>query len=302
LPSNVARLDTELAHQLFATPPDEFVATRNALVKQLKGDGDRESAATVAAMRRPAWTDWALNVVAAEDTAVVDRWAEAAAEMRDAQRAAFAGRDVDLRGAINQLRDRAGELARSADKVLKRHRRPSALADITERLGEVAADETASERLRTGTLIDAGSDGDDPFAAITAEPTRSRPRAQAKSRTKAATKTKTEPATERSAKPTAKATDRAGDRRRAERELKEAERVHRLVNRDLGRADSAVRQASKVVETATEALAQAEANLTRAQERQTRAEADREAVQRRLEQAERELERARRAITQLGDS
>ena len=82
-----------------ATPPDEFVAARNALVKQLKRDGDRESAAAIAAMRRPAWTDWALNVVADDDGEIVDRFAEAASEMREAQKAAFAGRgDVDLRG------------------------------------------------------------------------------------------------------------------------------------------------------------------------------------------------------------
>ena len=48
----VDRLDDTLAHQLLATPPDEFVAARNALAKQLKADGRRDEAAEVGSIRR----------------------------------------------------------------------------------------------------------------------------------------------------------------------------------------------------------------------------------------------------------
>jgi hypothetical protein len=284
------------------------VATRNALVKQLKAEGDRDAATAIAAMRRPPWTDWALNVVASEDAPVVDRFVDAAAAMREAQQAAFAGRSgVDLRSAINELRERTGELARRANEVLTGNRRPAALAELTERLGEVAADEPASERLRLGMLADDASDGSDnvgPFAGAVAEAPRRRSN-RATEPAQRATADKQPVKRSGEAKQANKAPradrDADADRRRADRELKDAERVHRLVTRDLGRADSAVRQASSVVDAATDAVAQANANLDRANQRLAREEAEREGVQRRMDQAERELERARRSLAELAD-
>ena len=56
----VDRLDDTLAHQLLATPPDEFVAARNALAKQLKAGGLVAPAAEVGSMRRQSWVDLSL--------------------------------------------------------------------------------------------------------------------------------------------------------------------------------------------------------------------------------------------------
>ena len=78
--ANVGRLD-ETFHQLLLTPPDEFVAARTALVRQLKSAGEREQAAAVAPMRRPSWVDWALNVAADEHTDEVSEFADAAEAM-----------------------------------------------------------------------------------------------------------------------------------------------------------------------------------------------------------------------------
>jgi hypothetical protein len=118
-------LADELVHQLLTTPPDEFVAARNELVKQLKADGQREQATAVAGMRRPSWVDWALNVTAVEHASEVERFADAASLMRDAQRSAVTGRGgVDLRSAMIGLRDRTGELARRANGALTSNGRP----------------------------------------------------------------------------------------------------------------------------------------------------------------------------------
>ena len=49
---------------LFALPPAEFIAARDALAKRLKADGDATRAAEVKALRRPSVAAWAVNQVA----------------------------------------------------------------------------------------------------------------------------------------------------------------------------------------------------------------------------------------------
>ena len=98
-------LDETLLRQLYATPPPEFVAARNELVKALRRDKRRDEATAVAALRRPGWDDWALNAVAASDADVVAGFADAAADVRAAQAAAIEGRDgPDIRVALRDLR------------------------------------------------------------------------------------------------------------------------------------------------------------------------------------------------------
>src|SRR3954469_6874462 len=102
----VAGLDETVLRQLFASPPPEFVAARNELVKSLRKDKQREEATAVAALRRPGWDEWSLNTVAASDADVVAGFVAAAADVRDAQAAAIEGRDgPDIRAALRDLRD-----------------------------------------------------------------------------------------------------------------------------------------------------------------------------------------------------
>ena len=291
------RLDEQHLHHLLATPPDEFVANRNALVKRLKADGEREQAGEVAAMRRPAWIDWALNVTAAEHAADVERFADAAEAMRDAQRGAVTGRSgVDLRTAMTGLRDRTGELARRANAVLTSHGRPGALPEITERLAEVATSDASTERLRAGMLL--GDDGDEAGfafgdtadAADTSPPRKSKPAKEpvAKSASKSGPKPqpKSEPASP----------DLTLERRRIERDLETAERVSHAATRDAERADTAVRHAKTAADAATDAVTKAQSALDRAQRRLRREEAQRDAAREKAEAGAAEVTRLRRAL------
>ena len=74
--TTVGALDETLLRDLYATPPPDFVATRNDLVKGLRREKRRDDATALAALRRPGWDDWALNAVAASDAAVVAGFAE----------------------------------------------------------------------------------------------------------------------------------------------------------------------------------------------------------------------------------
>jgi hypothetical protein len=295
--SNVERLDEQLLHQLLATPPDEFVAARNAIVKRLKADGDREQAAETAAVRRPAWVDWALNVTAFEHAADVARFADAAEAIRDAQRGAVTGRSgVDLRTAMTGLRDRTGELARRANAVLTRHGRPAALPDITERLAEVAVSDASTEQLRAGLLLaDTGDEAGFAFGGTTGAPD---PSERHKPKPAKAKPAQVKAAQVKAAKPEP---ERAGpdltlERRRIERDLKTAERVSHAATRDAERADIAVRHAKTAVDAATDAVTKAQSALDRAQRRLRREEELRDAARDKAEAGAAELARLRRAL------
>ena len=110
---------------LFASPPSEFVAARNELAKQLRRDKRREEATAVAALRRPGWDDWALNVTAVEQGADVATFADAASAVRAAQAAAIEGRDgPDVRTTLHDLRTATTVLVRHATAVLRPGRAP----------------------------------------------------------------------------------------------------------------------------------------------------------------------------------
>jgi len=299
----VERLDEQLAHQLLATPPDEFVAARNALVKQLKAEGERDQAAEVGSMRRPAWVDWALNVTAAEHPADVERFADAAEAMRDAQRSAVTGRaGVDLRTAMMGLRDRTGELARRANAALTGHRRPAALPDITERLAEIATSDALTEQLRAGLLIgDTGADGALGFGEVDAgetAPSR-KPKPTKQREPKPTVKAKAKPAATKSeAKPSP---DLTLERRRIERDLKTAERISHAATRDAERTNTSVRHAKTGVDAATDAVTQAQSALERAQRRLQREETEHDAARNKADAASAEVARLRREFEDLGD-
>jgi hypothetical protein len=308
----VDRLDDATAHQLLTTPPDEFVVARNALVKQLKAQGERDRAAEVGALRRPSWVDWALNLAAVEHTADVERFAEAAELMRDAQRGAVTGREgVDLRAAMTGLRDRTGELARKVNGVLTGHGRPAALPDITERLAEIATSDASTEQLRTGLLLgEAGGDGVLGFGtdAVDEAPSTRKPKpVQAPAKTPS-TKAPAKKASAKNAsankaaaqeEPAASGPDHTFERRRIERELKTAERVSQAARRDADRADTAVRHAKTAVDAATDAVKQAQSSLDRAERRLQREEADRQAARQKSEAAAADVARLRDALDQL---
>src|ERR671923_54590 len=76
---------------LYALPPEQFVAGRDGLVRQLRARGEREAAAMVAVLRRPTLSLWAANWLAREAPEEVRALLGLGAELRDAQRRALAG-------------------------------------------------------------------------------------------------------------------------------------------------------------------------------------------------------------------
>ncbi|GAA2721906.1 hypothetical protein [Cellulomonas aerilata] len=80
-----------MAAELYACPPGDFTATRNARAKQVRADGDRDLATQVQALRKPSVAAWAVNALVRRRPAEVEELLALGAQLRDAQ-AALDGR------------------------------------------------------------------------------------------------------------------------------------------------------------------------------------------------------------------
>ena len=70
--------------QPYVLRPEDFVAARSVLVRQLKADGRKEEAAAVVSCDAPAWPVWALNQVAREYPKLMAAAIEAGQQLRAA--------------------------------------------------------------------------------------------------------------------------------------------------------------------------------------------------------------------------
>lgn len=110
------------ATQLYRVPLDEFVTARSALAKQLRSSGDREGAAAVAAMRKPALGAWVVDQVAYKAPDVITELLAAAADAGDAQRRAMSRGSAsadDVRKASARFAEMLGEVGIRAREVLE---------------------------------------------------------------------------------------------------------------------------------------------------------------------------------------
>ncbi|MGH9246982.1 MAG: hypothetical protein ACRD29_22225, partial [Acidimicrobiales bacterium] len=91
---------------LYQLPPEEFVAARDALARELRQAGNKDSATAVTALRRPTVAAWALNQLRQRDPDGVEELSAVGDSLRDAQERALAGDpDADLRAAAAARRD-----------------------------------------------------------------------------------------------------------------------------------------------------------------------------------------------------
>ncbi len=249
--------DIDLA-ALFAAPPTEFVATRNAMVKQLRADKRREEATALAAIRRPSWTDWALNAAATDHGDAVSAFADAAAELREAQAASIEGRDgPDLRTALRALREATSAFARHASAALVSADRSPGAGDLAARLSEVAADPATVDQLVAGVLGSSETDGADLFAGLQPPATTSRKRpaaAKAKKPSKGAPKAAADEVDEAAEAEAAAAAQRA----ELEEALAAAERDREAAATEVSEADDDVAAAERDEAEARQALERAQ--------------------------------------------
>jgi hypothetical protein len=247
--------------ELFALPPEEFVAARDALAVELKAAGESPEATRVKALRRPTVAAWAVNQVARAHPDEVEELLSAGREFRDAQRrlmsAKGGGSDREVvtrrRAAVDRLtraatevlgqagrasdqhadaisdtflaasvEDAVGELVRNGR--LDRERKPTSDPSELFGLGSVVTEDAAAEGEAEGTADDAAE-----LDAAIAEAERDVERAQrsadqASSRAEQE-KEATRAAQEQADRKAAAATAAADEAKAAQREVKDAERA-----------------------------------------------------------------------------
>jgi hypothetical protein len=313
-------IDAAELQRLYTVPPEEFVAARNATVKELRAAKDREAAAAVAQLRRPTPADWALNLVAAEHPEVVGAALDAAATVRRAQAAALEGRDGgDVRGALQDLRQQNQHLFTLAEKALARSGRPVGpqLPAITARLAEVAASDVAAEQLRAGHLGSAEVGTVDPFAGLAPaahSPEKAAKASQAGTGKRAGTASSAGPASRPAAPsrsrpraaPRASAAGRTGvgaggvaERRQVERERRERQRLERAAaaaRKSQASARARLAKAGQQVSAAAEAVANARAALNGAEARLAEAQDEERHAAEESTQADAALQAAEAAV------
>ena len=299
---------------LYALPPGAFTAARDAEAKRLRGEGDREAATAVAALRRPTASAHAVNALVRADPDLLTQLLDLGAALADAQRGgagdALRALGAQRRQLVEAVADRAVEAAGGGVGAAAR-------TEVVATLEAALADTASAEAVRSGRLVRAlsyagfgGVDLDGAVAPATgAEPAAPGPGAEATGKAKAKAKARGK------GKGKANGEDEAEQARRAEAaaRLQAAERAALDAQGALDDAvragEAATREAEAAVaarEAADEAVASAEAALHAAREDRQRAQAaarDADAARTRagthVERAQAEAERARAELDRL---
>lgn len=150
----------DLLGRLLGVPLDRFVEQRNRLARELREQGDRESALWLAGLRRPAPAVWALDQLARGDPGRITALLDLGAELRAAQTRAMRGD----REAAAEMRELSGRVQRAVDDAVRRA--GALLRDAGHGTGPdtvhamaaslraaLAADDTTRSRLAAGLLL-----------------------------------------------------------------------------------------------------------------------------------------------------
>jgi hypothetical protein len=147
--------EPSVGDDLYDVAPNSFVAARDALVRELKAGGARETADQVAAMRRPTRSAWALNQVARREPALIDAYLDSVAVLRAATDDALAGDATGVRPAQHDERAAVDAIVSAATGYLKSSDE-GASAAIVERVADsvraAGADEASAATVRAGRL------------------------------------------------------------------------------------------------------------------------------------------------------
>jgi hypothetical protein len=145
----------EAAIALFRTPPDRFVAERDALVKELRAEGREDDAATVKKLRKPSATVWALNQLADREAVALAALFDTGRALRAAQSDALAGSSsAALVEAGAERRAAVGRLSTATVAILDEggHRGAAQSDAIAQALEAASVDPDAGAELAAGTL------------------------------------------------------------------------------------------------------------------------------------------------------
>jgi len=106
---------TEVADELYALTPAQFIAARDERARQARKAGQRDDAAAIKKLARPTTSAWLVNQLSREAPDQIGRLVEVAEALEEAQRKLAGDRLRELSGqrrsAINDLQPQAAAIA-----------------------------------------------------------------------------------------------------------------------------------------------------------------------------------------------
>ena len=226
-------------NELYDAAPEEFVAERKRLAKQLKADGHEADAGHVAKLRKPTVAAWALNRLARDHRRDIDLLLDSGHRLRAAQARVLRGEAREMfEQAQRTERETIGRLVRGADQLLGERGGASAtvLEQVAASLHAAAVSEQGREILAAGQFTEPLTlEGFDAVAGLAPPPS------------KRAAKPKPSRSTEELKQARAELAD-------ARKRLRDAERTAHEAHRLAAQADSNVEDAAEAVRKAEQRL------------------------------------------------
>ncbi|MEU6203092.1 hypothetical protein ABZ814_05820 [Micromonospora musae] len=149
----------ELVQQLYRTPPDRFVAARDAAVAEARRAGDPATARQIARLRRPTVAAWLVNLLAIRRPELVADLAQLAEALRSAQRELRGPRLRELsaqrRAVVGALLAEVRKLAAEEPGAPSTGKLP--LTEVEATLNAALSDTEVAEQVRAGRLLRAAS-------------------------------------------------------------------------------------------------------------------------------------------------
>ena len=151
-------MPTDLITELYAAPPDGFVAARDKAVAAAKEAGDAAKAKEIGKLRKPTVAAWVVNLLAIKRPDLVDELVELSKALRAAQRdlkgAQLRELSAQRRAAVNGLLKEAVKLAGAADP---RNRSKLPVSEVENTLTAAMSDADVAEQVRSGRLVKAAT-------------------------------------------------------------------------------------------------------------------------------------------------
>lgn len=279
----------EVAGELYATAPGDFIARRNAAAAQ----ADRSTAKQIKALRKPSASAAAINALVRDQPDLIGDVLEIGARMRDA----FASRD---RAEIRSLTQERQRLLQRATEGLGLS--PAVEREVEETLQAAVIDAAAAAAVRSGMLVRAlestGLEQVDVTDAV-ALPVdiEAFPAARARRRAAPETRTKREEAAEPSESTESSEPSESSEPAELSEPAEPAEPAESPSERR--ERKRLIRAAEKAVERARDDAEAIDDELDEAVDRRGDLEAERESLQRRLQRVVDDLTEARSAERDL---
>ena len=141
----------DVAAELYALKPEEFVTRRTAEAKATRAEGDAGLAAAINTLRKPTVSAWVLNQYVRSHADVVEQLTGLGRDLREAESTMSADDLRRLSTARNQLVESLARDAVASSGVAK----PTAslVDEVRSTLSAAVADESVAEALASGALV-----------------------------------------------------------------------------------------------------------------------------------------------------